>query len=406
MRRIYLIRHGRPDVSEQGSWCIGGTDLELGTLGRMQARLLAYILEDAELTHVFCSPLVRSIQTAKYLSMNPTILSGLREQDFGEWDGKSFEEIRRNWPELYEARGQNRSLLPPGAEPAEAVQQRVIYAVTEAMEHSEGDIAIVAHQSVMGTLLCYVLGEDLCNAYKYRFGYGSVTVLECECSGEAVCTREGAGCSGDVCAAPVKADCECSLDQSREQYGRKEKNALNLYQMRLCEMAQPPLPMLSESVCKMLLHESGQPDGVIAHCALVAELTRRFCQELMAVQPQKLNWNLAIYSAWLHDLARTQPHHAQTAANWLEQLGYTEAAKIVGQHHSLQNPGLLDEAALVCLADCCAEGDRQVTIEQRFAKSRKKCKDAAGLREHQRRYGEVAALKEKLNKQCGREVIR
>lgn len=382
MRRIYMIRHGRPDVSEQERWCIGSTDLELGTLGRMQAACLAAVLQASEITAVFCSPLIRSIQTARYLSKDPIVLPGLREQDFGEWDGKSFDEIRRNWPELYEARGRDRSLLPPGAEPAEEVAQRFVHAVTEALEQSEGDIAIVAHQSVMGIFLCHILGEELCTSYRYRFAYGSVTVLE-------------------------YAEEETAYPDGGTYRRSNAENTTDLCQMRLCRIDQKPIPELSEAVCQMLLQESGQPIGVIAHCALVAELTRRFGQALIAAQPidQQLDLNLAVCCGWLHDLARTQPHHAQTAAFWLEQLGYRKAAQIVGQHHSLQDPELLDEAALVCLADCCAENSSQVTIEQRFAKSREKCRNEAAVKAHRRRYEEAMYLKEQLNRQCGKEVV-
>lgn len=364
MRRIYLIRHGRPDLPEREKWCLGRTDSGLGVIGRMQACILGSVMQDVKLHAVFCSPLSRSMQTAAYISSAPIPLSGLREQDFGQWDGLSFAQIREEWPRLYEARGTDRTLLPPEAEPFEMARTRFLQAVQTALEQSEGDIALVTHQSVMGLFLGSILDEDLQECCRHRFAYGSVTVLEYE--------------------------------EKPPQKGSAP--------WRLSRADQLPVPVLNEALCRRLLREAELPEEVIAHCALVAELVRQFCSELVA-SGYELDAPLAVCSGWLHDLARTRPSHAQTAAHWLYQLGCAEAAEIVGQHHALLHPERLDEAAVVCLADCCAEGSRQVTIAQRFAKSREKCRSEDALRAHRRRYEEVLFLKEQLNRQCGKEVV-
>ena len=47
MRKIYLIRHGKPNFPAGSSMCLGRTELPLGAVGRMQAALLgAELVED------------------------------------------------------------------------------------------------------------------------------------------------------------------------------------------------------------------------------------------------------------------------------------------------------------------------------------------------------------------------
>ena len=105
MRRIYFIRHARPDIPFGERWCVGSrTDFPLGTYGLIQASLLSFEPELKNLDTVFCSSLSRARETALSISPSPVMIPGLEEQDMGEWDGLSFAEIMKGWPELYAAR--------------------------------------------------------------------------------------------------------------------------------------------------------------------------------------------------------------------------------------------------------------------------------------------------------------
>lgn len=116
MRKIYLIRHGKPDFPAGSSMCLGRTELPLGAVGRMQAALLGAELS-GEVEAVYSSPLSRAVQTAQALRRPITVIDGLAEQDAGEWDGLTFDEIRVRYPELYARRAVERYLPMPGAEP-------------------------------------------------------------------------------------------------------------------------------------------------------------------------------------------------------------------------------------------------------------------------------------------------
>lgn len=174
MRRVYLIRHGKPDTHQR--ICLGQTDVPLGPLGRMQAGLLGEEL-GAKVSRVFSSPLVRSRETAQALGHPVTVLDDLKELSAGDWDGLSFEEIARCWPELYAARGDDPNLPIPGAEDAALGQRRFVSAVMDALARSEGDIAISAHISVIQLFLCHVLGISPYEARQFRIPCGSYCVV-------------------------------------------------------------------------------------------------------------------------------------------------------------------------------------------------------------------------------------
>ena len=71
------------------------------------------------------------------------------------------------------------------------------------------------------------------------------------------------------------------------------------------------------------------------------------------------------------------PEHPETGAGWLRLLGHTGIADIVADHMDLpeEKLGYLNESLIVYLADKQVQGERRVTIEERFAAKREKFKD-------------------------------
>ncbi len=172
MRKIYFIRHGLPHFPDDLGYCIGSADFPLSEKGREQAAKLARSLEGESLT-VFTSPLKRAYDTAKALSPAPIVIDALREMHAGDWDGLSFTEIRKRWPELFEARAVNKDLELPNAEDRRKGGERFYKAVMQALEQSEGDIAIVAHTTVILSFICRITGDEKYRGYEWRQDYAS-----------------------------------------------------------------------------------------------------------------------------------------------------------------------------------------------------------------------------------------
>ena len=347
-RTVYLIRHAMPDIPIGERWCIGGrTDLPLGDLGRLQAALLPFQPELKDLSAVFCSTLVRARETALPLCPEPRVMSGLEEQDMGEWDGLPFTEIKARFPALYAAREQNADLLPEGAESNAALHVRMKDAVTRCLNESEGDIAVVSHKSAIASL----------TGQRSRLGYASVTPLIF---------------NGDSCTVDT--------------------------------VGIAPHPALREEVCLALLRAAGADGALIAHCRAVSDQALRLCDAVNG-QGYSLDRDLIGRAAFLHDLAKGRPQHPALGALWLTALGYPNEAALVRQHNEPEAPGL-HEAAIVFLADKTVKGDTHVTLEERFAATRERCRTPEAREAHSRRLAKALTLKDELNTLCTAELIR
>ena len=352
MRTIYLIRHGHPDFPLNAHVCLGRTDTPLGPLGRMQACLLGENLQDAGLTAIFTSPLTRCRETAAPLGPEPILVNALAEQDMGPWDGLDFTEIRERWPALYARRAGEPLLVPPGAETLEQVRRRVVPAVEKCLQSSDGDIAVVAHASVIQALLAEVCGLPLEESRPLRPPYGSY--------------------------AKLRYDGTLHLDE---------------------QQLLPQLP-LTPDLAERLLHEAEPGARVSVHSRAVAAEALRIARAL----PLELDTKLLHSVALLHDIARREPEHDRLGAAWLRELGYPEAADLVEQHHDFSGEEL-NEAAILYIADKCIQEDRRVSLDRRFAGSEERCKTPEAKAAHGRRLAAAKRIQAQVNGLCGRQVI-
>jgi len=96
---LTLVRHGQTDWSESGQHT-GRTDLPLNEAGRRQAELLKAELASVEFARVFSSPLIRCLETSRLAGFADVaeLNDDLMEWDYGDFDGLTTEEIRRDRP--------------------------------------------------------------------------------------------------------------------------------------------------------------------------------------------------------------------------------------------------------------------------------------------------------------------
>ena len=169
MKKVYLIRHGLPDFPDGKGMCLGTTDIPMGETGLAQAAAMAKMLPPV--TAVFSSPLTRAVQTAQAIGLPVTVLDDLREMHAGQWDGLTFEQIRRRYPGLYAARAHDQTIPLPGAEDHAAGLARFNGAMAEAARISPGDFAVVAHGGILARFLQQITGTW------YKPGYAEVLTL-------------------------------------------------------------------------------------------------------------------------------------------------------------------------------------------------------------------------------------
>ena len=148
---VYLIRHGRTQSNLERRY-IGSTDQPLCPEGRAALANLAPPPADA----LYVSPLLRCRETAAilYPGMEQRVLPGLRETDFGDFEGHTYEELKddpayRAW---LDAAGQT---APPGGESKAEVRERGRAAFRAAVGEygPEERLALVVHGGTIMTLL-------------------------------------------------------------------------------------------------------------------------------------------------------------------------------------------------------------------------------------------------------------
>jgi CTP:molybdopterin cytidylyltransferase MocA len=126
------------------------------------------------------------------------------------------------------------------------------------------------------------------------------------------------------------------------------------------------IPTLDE--CHAILGLSDPlPQEVKRHCEAVARMALMLTRKLNC-SGFRLNEDLVLASALLHDVARGSPHHARVGSDSLREMGFDRVADIVAVHMDLtrQETAIIDEASVVFLADKLIYQDRPVSLMERF----------------------------------------
>ena len=162
---FYLVRHGQTDWNRAGK-IQGTTDIPLNETGRQQA---AAVLKErsgypagTRIDAVYTSPLARAFQTAEILAKEGKLplrrLTGLRERDFGCWEGKSWQQVEAEYPDEFHLwREQPMVGIPSGGESRKSCEARSERAIRQILEETAGDAVIVAHGGILVFLMNYLL---------------------------------------------------------------------------------------------------------------------------------------------------------------------------------------------------------------------------------------------------------
>jgi probable phosphoglycerate mutase len=159
--RLLLVRHGATALTAQRRYS-GRGDVPLSEIGLAQARATAARVKALapSVAAVVTSPLVRCTGTAEVIAATlggavpVEVEPDLVECDFGEWEGKTFSEVRAQWPDEMDAWLGSTEEAPPGGESFRAVATRVRRVVaTLHKTYPESTLVVVSHVSPLKILL-------------------------------------------------------------------------------------------------------------------------------------------------------------------------------------------------------------------------------------------------------------
>jgi alpha-ribazole phosphatase len=181
--RLLLVRHLEPDASVFGR-AYGRLDVPLSPGARKQAEELARALEEIPFAAVYSSPLRRALETAGPIAgrhgLEPLVHDGLRELDFGAFEGERFEDLERSQPAQYRAwMTDPTGVTFPGGESFSVLRSRATAAAEEICERHRGScVAVVAHGGVTRAILAAALGMPDTALFSLDQPYGAVSVVD------------------------------------------------------------------------------------------------------------------------------------------------------------------------------------------------------------------------------------
>ncbi len=210
---LYLLRHGETERTRENVYCGAGLDPGLTEEGHAMARAFANAYREFPWAGIYCSPQLRTRQTAApicgLLGREPVLHDGLKEIGYGQWEGLTLEEIGSRYHDDYLRWTADPAWYPPtGGEPAVVIARRALRVVEEIQAAhgansptaggtaggaggagggdppglarvTGGNVLVVSHKATIRILLCALLGIDV-GRFRYRLAcpVGSVNVVQ------------------------------------------------------------------------------------------------------------------------------------------------------------------------------------------------------------------------------------
>ena len=165
MTSIYLVRHGQTAWNKEEIFR-GRTDIPLDETGLRQAELTGEYFKGMEIHAIYSSALSRAWETAQKIAqfhdLTVQSLPGIIDMSFGNWEGRSHQEIRENDRETYRQWVETPHLVRlPGGEGLDDVRVRAMAAVEELVRKNPGKtLVLVSHRVICKVLICAILGLD------------------------------------------------------------------------------------------------------------------------------------------------------------------------------------------------------------------------------------------------------
>ncbi len=153
-----LIRHANTEWNREKR-IQGQHDSPLTDKGVSQARKWGDILKKYPWDRIISSDLGRAVHTATLIneSLNVSIThdANMREQDWGEWSGKTPTQLKTDDPERFSRQiDAGWAFRPPGGESRHQVWKRAQYALLSIAEKRPGErILLVIHEGVIKCLV-------------------------------------------------------------------------------------------------------------------------------------------------------------------------------------------------------------------------------------------------------------
>jgi len=181
MPKLILIRHGQTDYNSQNKYC-GFSNPPLNEKGVAQARKLSAELKSRKIDKVYSSDLKRAHQTAEIVFPGFSVekRTGLREINFGLFEGLDYRQITQKYPAVYKSWVENplEAQIPKG-ESLKIFAERVIKGLEDIFSENKGKtIALVTHGGPIRVITLNKREKELKDFWDINQDLGTYSVIE------------------------------------------------------------------------------------------------------------------------------------------------------------------------------------------------------------------------------------
>ncbi|MGW7276768.1 bifunctional RNase H/acid phosphatase [Streptomyces sp. NPDC054844] len=180
-----LLRHGETPLTPQKRFSgSGGSDPSLSSVGREQAeKVAASLARRGTIQAVVASPLARTRETAGIvaarLGLEVAVEEGLRETDFGAWEGLTFAEARERYPDDLDAWLSSPDAEPTGGGESFAATGARVAATRDklAAAYAGRTVLLVSHVTPIKTFVRLALGAPPESLFRMELSAASLSAV-------------------------------------------------------------------------------------------------------------------------------------------------------------------------------------------------------------------------------------
>ncbi|MCT7351869.1 bifunctional RNase H/acid phosphatase [Streptomyces sp. 15-116A] len=188
-----LLRHGETPLTPQKRFSgSGGSDPSLSDIGREQAeKVAAALARRGTVQAIVASPLARTRETAAIvaarLGLDVTVDEGLRETDFGAWEGLTFAEVRERYPDDLNAWLSSPDAEPTGGGESFAATATRIAATRDKLvaAYAGRTVLLVSHVTPIKTFVRLALGAPPEALFRMELSAASLSAVAYYADGNA-----------------------------------------------------------------------------------------------------------------------------------------------------------------------------------------------------------------------------
>ncbi len=177
---VFLLRHLGTEAT--AGRCIGQSDVALSEKGMADVAKVVEKMKALAPSRLISSDLSRcrvlAEALAKAMKVEVVFESAWREVNFGEWEGKSWDEIYAKDRAHYEAWAKDFvTIAPPKGESFVNLQKRIARELNALKTHQAETVVVITHAGAIRAAISSAIGLPLERAFSIHLNYGALVQL-------------------------------------------------------------------------------------------------------------------------------------------------------------------------------------------------------------------------------------